>query len=290
MSSQTEQKLAASVEELAELIRWSVDDLVTAVVQDAASKDVLMVAYMNREALKLTVESGDTWFWSRSRQELWHKGATSGNVQKVESLAYDCDADTLLLKVVPQGPACHTGSNSCFYRELPLNGAAGDAVSAAGTAIEGRNAASGSEQAADNVTSGGGGALAAVSSRGEEEYVGSSMRGVEREEAKGWRKDGAVDAQDRFAILAKLESTIAERELERPEGAYTTYLFDKGVDKILKKVGEEAGEVIIAAKNRSPEELRYEVSDLIYHLLVLLQEQKLPLDDVLAELDRRHNK
>ncbi len=277
MSSKTEQQLAASVEELAELIRWSPDGLVTAVVQDAASKDVLMVAYMNREALKLTVESGDTWFWSRSRKELWHKGATSGNVQKVESLAYDCDADTLLLKVVPQGPACHTGSNSCFYRELPLGGASD-------------NAASSSGQAADNGTSGGGEALAAVSTRGAEEYVGSSLRGVEREEAKGWRKDGAVDAQDRFAILAKLESTIAERELERPEGAYTTYLFDKGVDKILKKVGEEAGEVIIAAKNRSPEELRYEVSDLIYHLLVLLQEQKLPLDDVLAELDRRHNK
>lgn len=279
-SSGTEQKRAASMEELAELIRWSADGLVTAVVQDAASKDVLMVAYMNREALKLTVESGDTWFWSRSRKELWHKGATSGNVQKVESLAYDCDADTLLLKVVPQGPACHTGSSSCFYRELPLNVTSGDAD----------NAASGSEQAADNGTSGGGEALAAVSARGVEEYVGSSLRGVEREEAKGWRKDGAVDARDRFAILAKLESTIAERELERPEGAYTTYLFDKGVDKILKKVGEEAGEVIIAAKNRSPEELRYEVSDLIYHLLVLLQEQKLPLDDVLAELDRRHNK
>lgn len=276
-SSGTEQKRAASMKELAELIRWSPDGLVTAVVQDAASKDVLMVAYMNREALKLTVESGDTWFWSRSRKELWHKGATSGNVQKVKSLAYDCDADTLLLKVVPQGPACHTGSSSCFYRELPLGGDADIAASSSG-------------QDADNGTSGGGEALAAVSARGAEEYVGSSLRGVEREEAKGWRKNGTVDAQDRFAILAKLESTIAEREQERPEGAYTTYLFDKGVDKILKKVGEEAGEVIIAAKNRSPEELRYEVSDLIYHLLVLLQEQKLPLDDVLAELDRRHNK
>ncbi len=284
MSSETEQQLAESVEELAKLIRWSPDGLVTAVVQDAASKDVLMVAYMNREALKLTVESGDTWFWSRSRKELWHKGATSGNVQKVTSLSYDCDADTLLLKVVPQGPACHTGSNSCFYRELPLGTAAGDASQSRAD-----NAASSSGQDANNGNSGSGDTLGA-SSRGAEEYVGSSLRGVEREEAKGWRKDGAVDAQDRFAILAKLESTIAERELERPEGAYTTYLFDKGVDKILKKVGEEAGEVIIAAKNRSPEELRYEVSDLIYHLLVLLQEQKLPLDDVLAELDRRHNK
>lgn len=278
MSGETEQKLAATVEELAELIRWSADGLVTAVVQDGASKDVLMVAYMNREALKLTVESGDAWFWSRSRQELWHKGATSGNVQRVKSLAYDCDADTLLLKVTPQGPACHTGSYSCFYRELPLVGAA----AAADGAVCGCGPEAGGEVP--------GGREAAGAERGPEEYVGSSLRGVEREEAKGWRKAGSVDAGDRFAILAKLESTIAERERERPEGAYTTYLFDKGVDKILKKVGEEAGEVIIAAKNRSPEELRYEVSDLVYHLLVLLQEQKLPLDDVLAELDRRHNK
>ncbi|MDF2937097.1 MAG: phosphoribosyl-ATP pyrophosphatase [Paenibacillaceae bacterium] len=299
MSSETEQKLAATVEELAELIPWSADGLVTAVVQDAVSKDVLMVAYMNREALKLTVESGDAWFWSRSRQELWHKGATSGNVQQVKSLAYDCDADTLLLKVVPQGPACHTGSYSCFYRELPLSGAAapqsadgagaGNADgTAAGDRAEGAAWACGPSPAGSETVEGG--PAAAAADRGQEEYFGSNVTGVDREAVKGWRKSGTVDAQDRFAILALLESVIAQRELERPEGAYTTFLFDKGVDKILKKVGEEASEVIIAAKNRSPEELRYEVSDLIYHLLVLLREQKLPLDDVLAELDRRHNK
>lgn len=282
MSSETEQRLAATVEELAGLIRWSADGLVTAVVQDAISKDVLMVAYMNREALKLTVESGDTWFWSRSRQELWHKGATSGHLQKVKSLAYDCDADTLLLKVVPEGPACHTGSYSCFYRELPLESGAGPAANTdPGVCGCGPEAGGG---AAD------GGAVVAAADRGTEQYFGSNVTGVEREAVKGWRKSGTVDAQDRFAILGQLESVIAQRELERPEGAYTTFLFDKGVDKILKKVGEEAAEVIIAAKNRSPEELRYEVSDLIYHLLVLLREQKLPLDDVLAELDRRHNK
>lgn len=277
--SEAEEKLAASVEELAELIPWTADGLVAAVVQDAISKEVLMVAYMNREALKLTVESGEAWFWSRSRQELWHKGATSGHVQKVKSLAYDCDADTLLLKVVPQGPACHTGSYSCFYRELPLDGAAagsaGGDVCGCGPSPAGGSAGVGGAAAAD---------------RGKEEYFGSNVTGVDREAVKGWRKNGIVDAQDRFAILGQLESVIAKRELERPEGAYTTFLFDKGVDKILKKVGEEASEVIIAAKNRSPEELRYEVSDLIYHLLVLLREQKLPLDDVLAELDRRHNK
>lgn len=226
-----ETQLAATVGELAALIKWSPEGLVAAVVQDAVSKEVLMMAYMNEEALKRTVESGEAWFYSRSRQELWHKGGTSGNVQKVKSLSYDCDADTLLLKVLPQGPACHTNAYSCFYRELPLPGA------------------------------------------------------VAAEEAPA----GASNP-DRYAILNTLEATIAKRDVERPEGAYTTYLFEKGVDKILKKVGEEAAEVIIAAKNRSADELRYEASDLIYHLLVLLREQKLPLDEVLKELDRRHNK
>lgn len=225
MSNETQQ--AATAGELAALIKWSPEGLVAAIVQDAVSKEVLMMAYMNEEALKRTVESGEAWFYSRSRQELWHKGGTSGNVQKVKSLAYDCDADTLLLKVLPQGPACHTNAYSCFYRELPLQGAA-----------------AGTETA----------------------------------------------SADRFAILNTLEATIAKRDVERPEGAYTTYLFEKGVDKILKKVGEEAAEVIIAAKNRSADELRYEASDLIYHLLVLLREQQLPLDEVLKELDRRHNK
>jgi len=223
-----ETKKAGSLLELKTMIRWNEDGLVPAVVQDAISKDVLMMAYMNAESLEKTLESGEAWFYSRSRQELWHKGGTSGNVQKVRSLSYDCDSDTLLVKVVPQGPACHTGAYSCFYREFPLEGS-----DAAGSTVSG---------------------------------------------------------SDRFAILSKLESTIAQREVERPEGAYTTYLFDKGVDKILKKVGEESAEVIIAAKNRDPNELRYEASDLIYHLLVLLREQKLPLDDVLQELDRRHNK
>jgi phosphoribosyl-AMP cyclohydrolase / phosphoribosyl-ATP pyrophosphohydrolase len=233
MTSETQQ--AATVGELAALIKWSPEGLVAAVVQDAVSKEVLMMAYMNEEALKLTVESGEAWFYSRSRQELWHKGGTSGHVQKVKSLAYDCDADTLLLKVLPAGPACHTGTYSCFYRELPLGG--------------GVEAGAGAESAGANLA-----------------------------------------ASDRFAILGTLEATIAKRDAERPEGAYTTYLFEKGVDKILKKVGEEAAEVIIAAKNRSAEELRYEASDLIYHLLVLLREQKLPFDEVLKELDRRHNK
>nr|WP_285856275.1 bifunctional phosphoribosyl-AMP cyclohydrolase/phosphoribosyl-ATP diphosphatase HisIE [Paenibacillus illinoisensis] len=225
------------MEQVVEHIRWS-DGLVPAIVQDAETRQVLMMAYMNRESLKLSLESGETWFWSRSRQELWHKGATSGNVQTITSLKYDCDGDTLLVEVKPNGPACHTGEVTCFHNEivgLPQN----------------------STEQSGNETN------------------------VDASESK---------TEGRFEVLAELESVIAQREVERPEGAYTTYLFDKGVDKILKKIGEEASETIIAAKNKDNDELRLEVSDLMYHLLVLLQERKLPLDDIMAELSRRHER
>ncbi|THE14099.1 bifunctional phosphoribosyl-AMP cyclohydrolase/phosphoribosyl-ATP diphosphatase HisIE [Bacillus timonensis] len=200
-------------------IKFDEKGLAPAIVQDAVSKEVLTLAYMNEESLRKSIETRETWFYSRSRQELWHKGETSGNTQKIIDLKYDCDKDAILVLVEPAGPACHTGSYTCFSESL----------------------------------------------------LG---------EAKGV-------ASDRFAILNELEKVIAEREAEMPEGAYTTYLFDKGVDKILKKVGEEASEVIIAAKNRSHEELKWEASDLIYHLLVLLREQKLPLDEVLSVLQKR---
>ncbi|WP_134704489.1 bifunctional phosphoribosyl-AMP cyclohydrolase/phosphoribosyl-ATP diphosphatase HisIE [Ammoniphilus sp. YIM 78166] len=203
-----------------EKIKFDERGLVPAIVQDAQSKEVLMMAYMNKESLQRTIDSGETWFWSRSREEYWHKGGTSGNTQKVVSISLDCDGDTLLVRVQPAGPACHRNTYTCF-----------DAI------------------------------------HGEHEPL-----------------------EDRFGILASLEQLIAERDAERPEGAYTTYLFEKGVDKILKKVGEEASEVIIAAKNRNHDELRYEASDLLYHLLVLLREQRLPLDDVLKELAARHKK
>ncbi|MGE7272771.1 bifunctional phosphoribosyl-AMP cyclohydrolase/phosphoribosyl-ATP diphosphatase HisIE [Brevibacillus panacihumi] len=205
-----------------EQLKFDENGLIPAIVQDAVSKTVLTLAYMNRESLQKSLETKETWFWSRSRQELWHKGATSGNTQRIVSMKADCDGDSLVVQVVPSGPACHTGAYSCFATDmLP-----------------------------------------------------------EEESAE---KSGS----DRYAILGELEQLIAEREAERPEGSYTTYLFEKGVDKILKKVGEEAAEVIIAAKNRDPQELRYEASDLIFHLLVLLREQKLPLDEVLSELERR---
>lgn len=232
-----------SLEQVVEHIRWD-EGLVPAIVQDVDTRKVLMMAYMNRESLKLSLESGETWFWSRSRQELWNKGATSGNVQKIVSLKYDCDGDTLLVEVKPKGPACHTGAVTCFHNEiigLPENRTEQDDKEEGGSV-------------ADSST------------------ISSS------------------NAESRFEVLAELESVIAERERERPEGAYTTYLFDKGVDKILKKIGEEASETIIAAKNKDNDELRLEVSDLMYHLLVLLQERKLPLDDIMSELSRRHER
>lgn len=201
-----------------EEIRFDEKGLVPAIIQDAETMEVLTLAYMNKESLGRTLETGETWFFSRSRQELWHKGATSGNTQSVVSIKYDCDQDALLVLVNPKGPACHTGAVSCFTDEV-----------------------------AD-------------------------------------RKGGLSD----YAILQRLEKVIVQREQERPEGAYTTYLFEKGVDKILKKVGEEAAEVIIAAKNRDPEELKWEAADLLYHLQVLLVEQGLPFKEVLRTLEERH--
>jgi phosphoribosyl-ATP pyrophosphohydrolase/phosphoribosyl-AMP cyclohydrolase len=203
-----------------ENIKFDQNGLVPAIVQDAVSKEVLTLAYMNEESLKKTIETKETWFYSRSRQELWHKGATSGNTQTVVEMRYDCDQDAILVLVQPAGPACHTGAYTCFKET-----------------IDGQ---------------------------------------------------GAETLQDRFQIFNTLEKTIAERETELPEGSYTTYLFNEGVDKILKKVGEEAAEVIIASKNRDHEELKWEVADLLFHLMVLLREQKLPLDDVLNVLEKRH--
>ncbi|WP_026559649.1 bifunctional phosphoribosyl-AMP cyclohydrolase/phosphoribosyl-ATP diphosphatase HisIE [Bacillus sp. J37] len=203
-----------------ESITFDQNGLVPAIVQDAASKEVLTLAYMNEESLKKTIETKETWFYSRSRQELWHKGATSGNTQTVVEIRYDCDQDAILVLVQPKGPACHTGAYTCFSET------------------------------------------------------------IDKQEVQA--------PQDRYQILNTLETLIAKRESELPEGSYTTYLFTEGVDKILKKVGEEAGEVIIAAKNRDHGELKWEVADLLFHLMVLLREQKLPLDDVLKVLEERH--
>ncbi len=205
-------------------IRFSDDGLIAAVVQDAGSGEVLTLAYMNRESLEMTIETDETWFWSRSRSELWHKGATSGNTQRVVEIRQDCDSDALVIMVEPAGPACHTGKRTCFYRDLDARDT--DAVLAGRSTIIGR-------------------------------------------------------------VLEDLNSVIEDRRTERPEGSYTTYLFEKGLDKILKKVGEEATETVIAAKNDDTEALVSETADLIYHLLVLLVERGITLEQVSAELERR---
>ena len=205
-----------------ESIKYDEKGLVPAIVQDAATNEVLTLAYMNKESLNLSIEKGETVFFSRSRNELWHKGETSGNTQKITDIKYDCDQDALVVRVIPAGPACHTGAVSCFNETIYQNKEAGQSIPT-------------------DVT-----------------------------------------------FLAKLENLIAERKAEMPEGSYTTYLFEKGVDKILKKVGEESAEVIIAAKNRDPEELSMESADLLYHLFVLLQEQELPFQSVLNVLRDRH--
>jgi phosphoribosyl-ATP pyrophosphohydrolase/phosphoribosyl-AMP cyclohydrolase len=191
-------------------IRFDERGLIPAIVQNAATREVLTLAYMNRESLLRTIETKQTWFWSRSRNELWHKGATSGNTQEVVSLALDCDRDAIIVLVNPAGPACHTGAVSCF--------------------------------------------------------------------------DAGARPGD---LLDQLYELIQSRERERPAGSYTTYLFEAGLDKILKKLGEESAETIIAAKNDDDERLTAEVSDLVYHLLVLLVARGVSLAQVAQELEQR---
>jgi phosphoribosyl-AMP cyclohydrolase / phosphoribosyl-ATP pyrophosphohydrolase len=190
--------------------KFGPDGLIPAVVQDARTREVLTVAYMNQEALQRTVERGETWFWSRSRKELWHKGETSGNSQKVLNIRLDCDNDAVLVEVEPKGPACHTGAYSCFGIEPGIEG-----------------------------------------------------------------------------VLTDLYKLIEQRKELRPEGSYTTYLFNSGLDKILKKVGEEATETVVAAKNPDAGRLTSETADLLYHVMVLLVERGVELHDVISELRNR---
>ena len=196
-------------------LKFDEKGLIPAVVVDAVTKKVLTVAYMNRESLEITMKEGRTCFWSRSRQELWRKGETSGNIQEVVSITADCDKDALTVVVNKNGPACHLGTDSCF--NYPV--------------YEGENA--------------------------------------------------------EFSLEA-LMKVIEGRKTERKEGSYTTYLFDKGIDKILKKVGEECTEVIIAGKANDKAETVYEISDLVYHVMVLMIEMGISLEDIHNELASRH--
>ncbi len=200
-------------------LQWDRDGLVPAVVQDASTGEVLTVAYVSRESLEHTRARGETVFYSRSRQTLWHKGETSGNVQKVVSVTADCDRDALVIRVEPKGPACHTGARSCFLDSL--EGFAG----------------------------------------GDRESIG--------------------------LVLGELEKTVARRKTERPEGSYTTKLFERGPKRIFQKIGEEAVETVVAGVGGDREELIREASDLLYHLLVGLAQADVSLEQVARELRLR---
>jgi len=206
-------------------LKFDEKGLIPAIVQDVKTNAVLMLAYMNEESLARTVETGYTWFWSRSRQELWNKGATSGHMQKVSSITYDCDGDTLLLKVEQNGNACHTGSYSCFSYPLWNSG-------------EGKNLP-------------------------------------------------VVGETNLPSVLSELYAVIQEKKEHGGEKSYTKYLFMSGQDKILKKVGEESAETIIASKNNDSKEVVYEMSDLWYHCLVLLAYHNISPGELLAELGGR---
>ena len=196
-------------------LKFDEKGLIPAIVVDAVSKRVLTLAYMNRESLQISMEKGLTCFWSRSRQELWLKGDTSGNYQHIVSITADCDRDALVVLVEKDGPACHLGTDSCF--EYPL-----------------------------------------------------------------WHSEELQE----FSLEGLMELLKGRKEL-KPEGSYTTYLFEKGIDKILKKVGEEATEIVIAAKNPDAEELKYEICDFLYHVMVLMAEKGVTWEDVTQELANR---
>jgi phosphoribosyl-ATP pyrophosphohydrolase/phosphoribosyl-AMP cyclohydrolase len=195
-------------------LKFNSDGLIPAIVQDHFTNKVLMLAYMNQESLKISIEEGKTCFYSRSRNKLWRKGETSGNFQEIVSIKTDCDRDTLLIDVIKNGPACHTGSETCFFESIK---------------------------------------------EGEEAF---SYEG--------------------------LYKMLLDRKLNKKDGSYTTYLFEKGIDKILKKVGEECTEVIIGAKGGDKEETVFEIADLLYHITVMMIEMGISLDEVTKELAKRH--
>lgn len=204
-----------NIDKIIEEIKFDDRGLVPAIVQDVKTKKVLMLAYMNKESIRKTLEEKQVCYYSRSRKELWIKGATSGNTQKLQGFYYDCDKDSILLVVEQTGAACHTGEISCFFNEV-------------------------------------------IPAENEE-----------------------ID------VLKELYSLLRERKRNPKEGSYTNYLFDKGLDKILKKVGEETSEVIIGAKNKNKEELVYEISDSVYHLLVLMVNENISIKDIKDELSQR---
>ncbi len=225
-----------SLENLSEIIKFNKNGLVPVVVQDFYSKDVLMVAYANKEAVEKTVSTGYAHYYSRSRQKLWKKGETSGHLQKVKQIFYDCDEDTLLLKVEQIGAACHTNHRSCFYREF---------------------------------------------------YRGQTKEidGVLDENFDGI----FYNLEDKEDILGEIYKLLLKRKEEMPDDSYTAELFKKGINKITKKIGEEATEVVIAMKDKDESEIVYEVADTFFHILVGLAYFNIPPESITKELKRRFN-
>lgn len=209
-----------------ENLKFDKDGLIPVVVQDYQTKEVLMVAYMNEQAFQKTLETGQTWLYSRSRKKLWLKGETSGNKQLVKQIKYDCDNDTLLLLVEPTGPACHTGQKTCFHRDLEEGIEKPEVIEELKSAIEG-------------------------------------------------------------PILNQLYQVILDRKKNLPESSYTAELFKEGLEKILAKVEEESTEVVEAAKDKDKKEVVHEVSDLLYHLLVMLAYKEISVGDIEEELEKR---
>jgi phosphoribosyl-ATP pyrophosphohydrolase/phosphoribosyl-AMP cyclohydrolase len=199
-------------------LKLNSDGMIPVIVQDYKTEEVLMLAYMNEEAFQKTIDTGKMTYWSRSRDELWTKGETSGHIQYVKSLKADCDNDTILARVSQVGPACHTGNTSCFFKTI-----------------------------------------------------------IDKE----------TSVQNPHKVLEDVYQVIAGRKEHPKEGSYTNYLFDKGIDKILKKVGEEAAEILIAAKNPDPEEIKYEISDFLYHTMVLMVEKGVSWEEIMQELSAR---
>lgn len=244
-------------------VRFNNEGLIPAIIQDEDSGQVLMLGYMNREALEKSLETGKTHFWSRSRRKIWMKGETSGHFQEIKKVAIDCDGDALLFKVKQVKAACHTGYRSCFYR---IANTAENSWT-----IKGERVFIPEEVYVD---------LNNDKCNKTTDEAASNVEGKSYEK----KEDKAID---KAAILQELYDVIVDRKRHPREGSYTCYLFEKGIDKILKKIGEESAEVIIAAKNRVKSEVVYEVGDLLYHLLVVLVEQGVSLDEIYDELKRR---
>jgi phosphoribosyl-ATP pyrophosphohydrolase/phosphoribosyl-AMP cyclohydrolase len=224
-----------------EEVKFNQRGLLPSILQDDSTGEVLMLGYMNQEALERTKESGKAWFWSRSRQKLWLKGESSGNYQLVKDIYLDCDRDTLLLKVRPDGPTCHTGEKSCFFNSL-----------------------SGEFQSEDD------------NDLKDQISTQKSEQGVKQE------------ANIDISFLTELYNIILSRKINPSPKSYTRSLIDKGIDRISRKIGEEASEVIIAGMNNDQEEIIYESADLIYHLFVLLVAKGIELEEINNELKERH--